>query len=133
VGEEMEDLDDFTLQQYLARALKRLSNPPLWEKWELTAMAWGISFDGYISVKEMSVGLGVYDRALADAWWKLVHHFGRRDAYLKKGDKLKWRVSAVREVLYFIVKIYPYLPTKRDNAMKVALHCMLRIKEEEGR
>jgi len=129
----MEDLNNFTLQHYLARALKSLSNPPLWQKWEKSAMAWGICFDGYISVEEMEVGLGVYDRALADRWWKLVHHFGRRDSYKTKGDKLKWRVSAVREVLYFVANIYSYLPAKRDHARKVMLHCIQRIQEEEGR
>jgi len=128
----MEVLNQVDLQQYLAR-LKNLHNPPEWKDWEKAVIAWAICFDGYISVPKKEVGLGVYDLDLMDAWWKLLKHFGNRGAYQKGGDGLKWRVSAVREVLYLLANIYPFLPNKRKRARAVMDYCVRRIEEEEER
>lgn len=126
----MEELSKLELHAYLARALKKLDRPPQWQDWEKAAIAWGICFDGYIDVKGHEVGLGVYDPALIDAWFKLVR-IGGRGAYVRGGDKLKWRVAAYREVLYFLVQIYPFLPTKREKAKAVIEHCARRVEEED--
>jgi len=127
----MEELNEFELQRYLARALKQLSNPPIWWKWEKAAIAWSICMDGYIDTKNNEVGLGVTDTRLMNAWWQLVKGFGVRGSYKKGGDGLKWRVSAVREVLYLLANIYPFLPDKRKRAKAVMDYCVQRIAEEE--
>lgn len=125
----MEDLNTIDLQQYYAH-LKQLADPPLWETWEKAVIAWGICFDGYIDAKNNQVGLGVFDSHLMDEWWELVKHFGRRGSYVKKGDRLKWRVTAVREVLYVLVQIYPHLPDKRKRAKAVMDYCVQRLEKE---
>lgn len=130
-GKIVEELNSLDFHHYLARALKKLSNVPLWGRWEKAVIAWGICFDGYIDADGHEVGLGVTDSRLMDAWWELVKHFGNRGSYLKRGDGLKWRVCAVREVLYLLANIYPFLPDKRKRARAVMDYCMQRIKEEE--
>lgn len=130
-GEIVEDLNNLDLQHYLARALKKLREPPVWLRWEKAAIAWGICFDGYVDAENHEVGLGVTDEGLMDAWWELVKHFGNRTSYRKGGDGLKWRVQATREVLYLLAQIYPYMPDKRKRAKAVMDYCVQRIREEE--
>lgn len=127
----LEKLSRIELGQYLARALKQLSSPPQWQHWEKAVIAWAICFDGYIDAKNNVVGLGVTDTRLMDAWWRLVKGFGNRGSYKKGGDGLKWRVCAVREVLYLLANIYPFLPDKRKRAKAVMDYCVRRIAEEE--
>jgi len=97
-----------------------------WPTHTKVLVAWSLATDGWISPASFEIGLENKNKQLMDVFWSYVKPIGAYFFYEKR-RVWRWRVKAVKEILWVLWQIMPYLPAKQEKARKLIVRCLDKL------